>query len=83
MRIGINTDHMYSYRLLCNIAAFHSIYYKHSMPIISFKASCVMRFPCFPQVQSKPRTYVQEFSKIPDIKKEVFLNFLFPAFQKR
>ena len=35
MRIGINTDHMYSYRLLCNIAAFHSIYYKHSMPIIS------------------------------------------------
>lgn len=83
MRIGINTDHMYSYRLLCNIAAFHSIYYKHSMPIISSEASCVMRFPCFPQVQSKARTYVQEFSKIPDIKKEVFLNLLFPAFQKR
>ncbi|HBQ75081.1 MAG TPA: hypothetical protein DD755_14690 [Erysipelotrichaceae bacterium] len=26
MHIGINTDHMYSYRLLCNIAAFHAYY---------------------------------------------------------
>lgn len=71
---------MYSYRLLCNIPAIHSMYCKHSMPIISSQVSCVMPFPCFP-VSSEHGLH-RAYAKARIIKKRSIVSLPFPSVSK-